>query len=297
MSQTLLWLCATATAAVAANTTASLAANTTATSFAHAKGDFILRAVITTPPNSTVRVVFSAPHDPAAAPPDPLAPPRTVYWEWSASAVAPAAAGGAAAAAAADAAAVVALRLVREDLAEPTASTLLKADDLDLGAAGLTAAQRAGEARYDIALMRRGTFFLLYVLGGEVPLAGPPSPGPPPLATAAAAAAAARGVRTLSGSQPVAYVEHPFFDIDCAAFRVAGSEPPAVAAGVEASGGATLAAPGVALELTRFESAPLPASPALQACGKRPGGCANSSWCYNQVLPGALLVLNGTFYL
>ena len=39
------------------------------------------------------------------------------------------------------------------------------------------------------------------------------------------------------------------------------------------------------------------ASPALQACGKRPGGCANSSWCYNQVLPGALLVLNGTFYL
>eukprot|EP00937_MAST-01D_sp_MAST-1D-sp2_P004683 g4683.t1 len=121
----------------------------------------------------------------------------------------------------------------------------------------------------NVTLYRRGTFHLLFV-GAD------------------AVAAAAR--------QPDAYVEHASFDIDCTRFQVAGSEPVTARAGAEVAGGGRVGAFTVDRRepLVAPSSPPRPPQRVLAPCGPR---ASNSSWCFNQVIPGAVLALNGTYYV
>ena len=119
-----------------------------------------------------------------------------------------------------------------------------------------------------IELLRRGTFYLLYLGGSHLT------------------------------SQPVTYVERPSSDVICTGnLHLVEPEPEPLrsSAGVKDVSGGIFQLNSLRVTEYRWESAPLPAAPLLTHCADCGSGCDPSAnrtegcWAYNQVIPGALL--------
>jgi hypothetical protein len=137
-----------------------------------------------------------------------------------------------------------------------------------------------------LELLRRGTFFLLYV-GAAATGAG--GAALPPLHLT---------------SQPVTYVERPSSDVICSIkgqhVHLVDPEPQAPSIFVAVVGGRTVCS--TTITPYRWEAAPLPDAPVLTHCPTCGTGCdpaANKTaacWAFNQIIPGAILQLNnGSF--
>jgi hypothetical protein len=117
-----------------------------------------------------------------------------------------------------------------------------------------------------IELLRRGTFYLLYVGGSHL------------------------------SNQPVAYVERPSSDVHCGKHTV---DPQAEAlsgfTGFKDASGGVFMLNSITVKEYRWEAAPLPAAPVVTHCPNCGSGCDPSSnktsgcWAFNQVIPGAVL--------
>ena len=127
----------------------------------------------------------------------------------------------------------------------------------------------AGDAPLLVELLRRGSFYLLYVNGSH---------------------------RT---HQPAAYVERPSSDVHCTGPNPhtvdPGPEPGAGFAGYKDVSGGVFTLNSMHLQEYHWEAAPNPTKPVATHCSTCGVGCDPTSnktdgcWAFNQIIPGAIL--------
>eukprot|EP01043_Picozoa_sp_COSAG02_P060110 COSAG02_NODE_7789_length_2844_cov_141.457356_1_plen_530_part_00 len=119
-----------------------------------------------------------------------------------------------------------------------------------------------------VELVRRGTFYLLYLGGSHLT------------------------------SQPATYVERPTSDVICLNHAHAVEpelEPMRSSAGIRDVSGGVFQLNSLRVDEYRWESAPLPTEPVLSHCSSCGVDCdasrnkTDGCWAYNQIIPGALL--------
>ena len=138
--------------------------------------------------------------------------------------------------------------------------------------------RRNGTESIDVELLRRGTFFLLYIGGFH------------------------------ETRQPTTYVQRPMSEVRCTGSPRGVSpslEPLVASVGVRDLSGGTFTFNNFRVTEYRFEDSPLPIKPVLTHCSNCGQGCdpehghTDNCWAYNQVIPGGglLQLQNGTFVL
>ena len=123
-----------------------------------------------------------------------------------------------------------------------------------------------------VELLRRGTFYMLYLGGSH-----------------------------LTSQQPVTYVERPSSDVICRAqdhpvhLVEPEAEPLRSSAGIKDVSGGVFQLNSLSVTDYHWEAAPLPTAPVAAHCPDCGSGCDPSAnhtggcWAYNQIIPGALL--------